>query len=139
MGSAVEKLHQIVEIAVMQRPEAVTEVTIQLWECLAVDLMSIIGEEGFQSLYVRSGHLNSVSFPWLLLDQASLSSRSRFAGLQMSLENRELSEVSAASKTLLITFVDTLALLIGDLLTTSILRAAWADKTFASCKGFKNE
>lgn len=117
----------------MQRPDAVVEVTIFLWERLAIDLISIIGDEGFQSLYTRSAHLNSVAFPWLLLDHATQSSASRFAGLQMSLENRALTdpaETKEACKTLLITFVDILALLIGDSLTASILRSAWMGESF---------
>ncbi|MDO8176993.1 MAG: hypothetical protein Q7T62_01990 [Undibacterium sp.] len=129
MGSIIDQRHDIVEKAVTQRPDAVVDVTILLWERLAVELISLIGEEGFQSLYTRSGHLNSVTFPWLLLDHITQSSDSRFAGLQISLENREPAEASEASKALLITFVDILALLIGDLLTASILRSAWIDDT----------
>lgn len=121
----------------MQRPDAVVDVTIFLWERLAIELISIIGEEGFQSLYVRSARLNSVAFPWLLLDHESpaysQSSDSRFAGLQMSLENRKLTDpaqIDEACKKLLMTFVDILALLIGDSLTASILRSAWSGESF---------
>ena len=125
----------------MQRPDAVVEVTIFLWERLAVELISIIGEEGFQSLYTRSARLNSVAFPWLLLDHesqaysqaSSQSSTSRFAGLQMSLENRKLTDpaqTNEACKKLLMTFVDILALLIGESLTVSILRSAWMGESF---------
>lgn len=130
MGSIIDQRHDIVDKAVMQRPDALVDVTILLWERLAVELISIIGEEGFQSLYARSGHLIIVTYPWLLLDHGSQSSDSRFAGLQMILESRTNNEISAASKALLITFVDILALLIGDLLTASILRSAWINETF---------
>lgn len=129
MGSIIDQRHDIVEKAVMQRPDAVVEVSVLLWERLSAELISIIGEEGFQSLYARSANLNSVTYPWLLLDHAAQSSGSRFAGLQISLESRSLAEASEASKALLITFVDILALLIGDLLTASILRSAWIDDT----------
>jgi general stress protein CsbA len=130
MRSIIDQRHDIVKKAVMQRPDAVVEVTVLMWERLAVELISIIGEEGFQSLYIRSGHLNSTIFPWLLLEHTSSSSDSRFADLQICLESRDASEVSAASEALFITFVDILALLIGDLLTASILRSAWIDDTF---------
>ncbi|MFZ6748201.1 hypothetical protein [Undibacterium sp. Ren11W] len=130
MGSIIDQRHDIVKNAVMQRPDAVVEVTILMWERLAVELISIIGEEGFQSLYARSCHLNSAIFPWLLLDHSSSSSDSRFVDLQICLENREPAEASEASKALFITFVDILALLISDLLTASILRSAWIDDTF---------
>ena len=116
-----------------QRPDAVVEVTIFLWERLAAELISIIGEEGFQSLYTRSAHLNHSAFPWLLLDHETQSSASRFAGLQMSFANRNQSdptETSEACKKVLITFIDILALLIGDQLTASILRSAWMGESF---------
>lgn len=113
--------------AVTQRPDAIREVTISLWERLASELISIIGEGGFQSLYARSGHLTNATFPWLVLNHPSQLIKSRFEGLKMSLDGRSVTESSEASIALLITFIDILALLIGDLLTTSILRSAWGD------------
>ena len=113
----------------MRRPEAVVDVNIHLWERLAVELISIIGEDGFQSLFVRSVHLNGVAFPWLLLSHSSQQSHARFAGLKISLESREINETVAASTALFITFIDILALLIGEFLTTRILRSAWGDDT----------
>ncbi len=132
MPSNFDQRHHLVDTAVMQRSGAIIDVSISLWESLALELIAIIGEEGFQSMYARSAHLNSVAFPWLLLDHVTQISASRFAGLQISLENRNLTapaEANEASKALLITFVDILALLIGDPLTTSILQAAWIDDT----------
>ena len=117
----------------MQLPDAVVDVTIVLWERLAFELISIIGNEGFQSLYIRSAHLNSPAFPWLLLDHPTLTSTSRFAGLHLCLASRKLVDpvnTNEACKALLITFVDILALLIGDLLTASILRSAWMGEPF---------
>jgi hypothetical protein len=114
----------------MQRPEAGLDVTIHLWERLASELISIIGEGGFQSLYSRSIHLTNVTFPWLVLSHSSQQTDSRFAGLKISLEGRDFTEASEASIALLITFIDILALLIGEPLTTSILRSAWDDGAF---------
>lgn len=122
--------HQIIRMAVLQRPEAMLDVTIGLWGRLAADLISIIGEGGFQSLYARSVHLTSVSFPWLALNHPSQPTDSRFAGLRTSLEGRDFTEASEASIALLTTFIDILTLLIGELLTTSILRSAWGDAAF---------
>lgn len=113
----------------MKRPEAVAEVSIHLWERLASELISIIGEEGFESLFARSLHLNNVIFPWLLSVHSSQQSHFRFTGLKISLESRDITESVAASTALLITFIDILALLIGELLTVSILRSAWGDDT----------
>jgi hypothetical protein len=111
----------------MRRPEAVVDVTIDLWERLAAELIAIIGEGGFQSLYSRSAHLVSATFPWMVLSHPWQQTDSRFADLKKSLEGREFEETSEASITLLITFVDILVLLIGEHLTTSILHSAWGD------------
>jgi hypothetical protein len=110
----------------MQRPEAIAETTLHLWERLASELISIIGEGGFQSLYSRSLHLVGTTLPWFALSP-SQPSDSLFTGLKMSLEGREPAEAGEASITLLTTFIDILAMLIGELLTTGILRAAWGD------------
>lgn len=112
---------------VSQRPGAVPDVAIDLWERLAVKLISIIGNGGFQSLYARSIHLANMRFPWLARSEPSSDSDSRFASLKASLEGRKSAEASEASIALLITFIDILTLLIGDPLTASILRSAWGD------------
>lgn len=120
--------HKMIRRAVLQRPDAIVDVTISLWERLASELISIIGEGGFQSLYSRSVHLTRAAFPWIALDHSGTDADSRFADLSMSLEGRDFTEASEASMALLITFIDILALLIGEHLTTSILRSAWGDE-----------
>ena len=119
--------HQIIRQALLQRPEAALEVTIDLWERLASKLIAIIGEGGFESLYARSVHLTNVDFSWIVLDPSSQQSVGRFAALRSSLEGRDVAEMREASVALMITFVDILCLLIGALLTTSILSSAWGD------------
>jgi hypothetical protein len=132
--------HQIIKMAVMKRPEAIPDVTVDLWDQLASELISIIGEGGFHSLYVRSVHLSAVTFPWIAQSQLPQMTGSRFAGLKMRLEERDIKEASQASITLLITFIDILALLIGDLLTTSMLCSAWGDDALdIAVKDFDNE
>ncbi len=111
----------------MQRPQAIAGVSIRLWEMLAGELVSIIGEGGFQSLYKRSIHLNSEAFPWMVAAVPSQQADSRFAELKTCLDAQDATEAGEASTALLITFIDILALLIGELLTSSILRSAWGD------------
>ncbi|MDO8654460.1 MAG: hypothetical protein Q7R66_19995 [Undibacterium sp.] len=129
MATLKEQRHQTIKNAILRRPEAVVDVSIHLWQRLAVELISIIGADGFDSLFARSAHLNGVAFPWLLLSHSSQQSHARFTGLKISLESRESNEAIVASTALLITFIDILALLIGELLTTRILRSAWGDDT----------
>lgn len=121
----------------MQRPEAMLDVTISLWERLASELISIIGEGGFQSLYSRSVHITRVTFPWIVPSHPWQRTDSRFEDLKISFERQDFTEVSEASEasiTLLITFIDILALLIGELLTTSILGSAWGDDALIAGK-----
>lgn len=119
--------HKIITRLVMQRPEAMLDITLHLWTRLGAELVSIIGEGGFQSLYSRSLHLTGKTFPWVLLDPPAQEMSSRFAGLKTSLEGQDSKEASEASIALLSIFVDILGSLIGDHLTTSILRSAWGD------------
>lgn len=119
----------MIQRAVLQRPDAYLDKTVHLWERLAAELISIIGEGGFDSLYARSIHLSKAAFPWLGHSPASPAqpTDSRFAAVKMSLEGRDFAEASQASIHLLTTFIDILALLIGEHLTTNMLRSAWGD------------
>ncbi len=119
--------HRMIKKAVMQRPEALVAVTLHLWERLSFELTSIIGEGGFQSLYARSVHLVRVRYPWIAPIHSSQPSAIAFASLRSCLEERDLTEINEASVALLSTFIDILIMLIGELLTTSILRSAWGD------------
>lgn len=119
--------NQIIRSAVMQRPEAIADVSVTLWEKLAAELISIVGEGGFQSLYERSLHVVGMTFPWMMDGGTLQKGNTRFAGLRTSLAERESAEACEASTLLLITFIDILALLIGELLTAGILRSAWGD------------
>lgn len=111
----------------MQRPEAIVDVSIHLWGRLAHELVSIIGEGGFQSLYKRSLHLTVATFPWMASCSSSIPNGSGFTELKECLAAQDSNNAGEASTALLITFIDILALLIGELLTSSILRLAWGD------------
>jgi hypothetical protein len=114
----------------MQRPDAIVDVSIDLWDRLAFKLISIIGEAGFQSLYERSVHLAGATFPWIEQKRPLQASDSRFAALKSNLEERDPADAGEASILLLITLIDILTLLIGELLTASILSSAWGDDVF---------
>ena len=111
----------------MQRPDAIVDVSIHLWVKLARELTSIIGDGGFQSLYKRSLHITGAAFPWVELAQPLPQNSAGFANLRNCLEGQNSTEAGEASTALLSTFIDILALLIGEHLTSSILRMAWGD------------
>ena len=127
MATNDELRHQMIRRVVMRRPDALVDVTLRLWQGLASELTSIIGEGGFHSLHARSIHLVCVRFPWIVSGHSSKSADFAFAGLKICLEGRDFTEAGEASVALLNTFIDILIALIGELLTTSILRSAWGD------------
>lgn len=132
--------HQIIDSVTAQQTEKVADAAINLWEQMATQIISIIGEGGFNSLYARSVFLTQSTFPWLTVNSLSPQNDCRFAELKTSLEGQTPAQASAANSLLLITFTDILAALIGEQLTTRILRSAWGNDTSDRAgKEFKNE
>jgi len=119
--------HQIVKRRMTRPTGKVADAAINLWEPMATQIISIIGEGGFNSLYVRSVFQTRITFPWLATGALPPQADQRFAGLKKSLEGQTPEPASAANSLLLITFTDILASLIGEELTTSILRSAWGN------------
>ena len=124
--------NSLISRAILRRPDAIVDVTVSLWEKLAVELVSLIGDGGFQSVYLRSGVLAAARYPWMVLDSSLQQADLQFAGLRSSLEGRDLTEAGEASIVLLSTFLDILTSLIGELLMTNLLHSAWGDDVFNS-------
>jgi len=132
--------HQIIKRLMAQNTEKVVDASITLWEQIATQIISIIGESGFNSLYARSVFLTQSTFSWLATGPLSPQADQRFAGLKMSLEGKTPAQASEANCLLLTTFTDILVSLIGEPLTTNILRSAWSNNASDSDdKEFKNE
>ncbi|MGZ4979775.1 MAG: hypothetical protein ACXV8O_21815 [Methylobacter sp.] len=132
--------HRIIKNLVLQHPEKVADTAINLWEQMATQIISVVGEGGFNSLYARSVFLAQSTFSWLEAGSLPALSDDRFAELKMSFEGQTPEQVGEANSLLLITFTDILASLIGEQLTTSILRSAWGfDASDRADKEFKNE
>jgi hypothetical protein len=119
--------HQITRSLMARQTETVADAAIDLWEQMATEIISIVGEGGFNSLYARSVFLAQPTFPWLAASSLSPQADHRFAALRMSLEKQTPAQASEANSLLLITFTDILAGLIGEQLTTNILRLAWGN------------
>ena len=131
---------QIIKSLMAQQPEKVADAAINLWEQMATQIISIVGKGGFNSLYARSVFLTQSTFPWLAASSLSPQTDCRFAELKMSFEGQTPAQASEANSLLLITFTGILASLIGEQLTTSILRLAWGDDASDRAdKEFKNE
>jgi hypothetical protein len=110
------------------------DAAISLWEPMATEIISIVGKEGFNSLYARTIFLNHAAFPWLSANSNPLQADQRLAELKMSFERQTPAQVTEANNLLLITFTDILASLIGEQLTTRILCLAW-HTDISNCTG----
>jgi hypothetical protein len=108
--------------------EKMVDTAIERWEQMAAQIISIIGEGGFTSLYARSVHLTQSTFPWLLAANFPPEAHQRFADLKASLQGQTTALAYEANQLLLITFTGILASLIGAHLTTRILHLAWGEK-----------
>ena len=132
--------HQLIEGLMAPHTENVADAAINLWEQMATQIISIVGEDGFNSLYARSVFLAQPTYPWLAANSPSPQTDQRFAELKKHLEGQTPSQAREANSLLLLTFTGILAALIGEPLTTRILRTAWGnDASYSTSKEFKHE
>jgi hypothetical protein len=110
---------------VLQHTENREDAVNNLWEPMAVQIISIVGEGGFNSLYVRTLAVNKPAFPWLSTSPLPPMNNKRFTDLKISFEGHTTAQINEANSLLLITFTDILASLIGEDLTRRILQLAW--------------
>jgi hypothetical protein len=125
MSTSDVQRQQLIQTAMANCVGEVADVAVDLWQALASQLISIVGEGGFNSLYARSIYLTRAAFPWLALIDASRVNDFKFTDLKNSLERQNIVEANKASYMLLLTFTNTLASLIGESLTLNLLSSAW--------------
>ncbi|SCY17277.1 hypothetical protein [Nitrosospira sp. Nsp13] len=88
--------HQIIKDLLAQPTEKVADRAIHAWERMAIQIISIVGEDGFNSLYARSLFLSQAKFPWLAASPLAPQIDHRFAGLKVSLEGQAPAQASEA-------------------------------------------
>lgn len=96
-----------------------------IWEPLATQVVSIVGEAGFNSLYARSIFITQKNCPWYVFPSQSPQTTGRLKELKMNFERLSPAQYNEANSLLLITLTDILASLIGEQLTLKILHSAW--------------
>lgn len=126
--------HQIIEGLTASPRETAADNAITLWEQLATEIIAIIGVGGFNSLYARTLFLTQPVFPWITGCALAPSVDQRFTALKNALAAQAPAEALKANNRLLCTFTDILAGLIGEALTSSILRTAWGDHALAQAQ-----
>jgi len=132
--------HRLIKTLTAKDNEKVADAAIILWQQIATNIISIVGESGFDSLYVRSIFLSASKFSWLASYNPKPEIRNQFAELKICFEKQTPDHIKEANKQLLITLTDILASLIGEPLTTQILCMAWGDvASDIVTKEFRNE
>ena len=119
---------QMIQDALKRQPDAAVQTIIDLWELLAPELIAIIGEGGFTPLYARSIRLACKQHAWLAQHAARPAGKERFSELRNGLQAQNPAQAIQASLDLFTIFLDVLALLIGEELTTHLLHSAWSNK-----------
>lgn len=125
MKTSVLLRHQIINGLMAQHTEKVADAAVNLWEQMALQIVALVGEAGFDSLYGRSVFHTRIKFPWLAAGALPPQAEQRFAGLKVSLEKQTPAQAGEANRLLLINFTDVLSSLIGEQVTTHLLRSAW--------------
>ncbi|OGT95774.1 MAG: hypothetical protein A2X80_01075 [Geobacteraceae bacterium GWB2_52_12] len=92
---------------------------------MADRLTPVIGVKGVDMLFKRTLHVTSLTFPWLAIAEGHKNSDALLADLKARLASRETEDAVEASYTLLVTFTELLATLIGLSLTERLLRPVW--------------
>jgi len=109
-------------------PSQFLDQSIKLWEGLSTELICVIGDGGFRMLFARSVSLANIRFPWLENFRFPYEGESLFLHFKSCFIGRKVEEMRDANALILSSFIETLSSLIGDTLTTNILRPAWEQR-----------
>jgi DNA-binding FadR family transcriptional regulator len=125
MAANAPTLDGLIEAALAGHGGPVADATVQLWRRLAPELIGIIGELGFATLYARSIRLTRLRYAWIRQDSGLHSTFDFFQQLQQCLQAQDEAQARQASLLLFTHFLNTLASLIGEALAEHLLRSAW--------------
>ena len=118
---------QIIKRLLAKHCDEVVDAAITVWQQITNQIILIVGETGFNSLFARSVFVTQSTYPWLAASSLSPQTDSRFEELERAFKGQTVAQASEANILLLTTFTDILASLIGEHLTANILRSAWGD------------
>lgn len=104
---------------------AIAEAALATWHQMSSRLAPVIGVRGGDVLFARALHLTKTSFPWLAMAEGQADHTALLAGLQARLAGQETAAATEAATTLLVTFAEILASLIGESLTERLLGPVW--------------
>ena len=111
---------------------AIAEATASTWRLVTEQLAPVIGARGVDVLFCRALHQTSATFPCLEVVVDRGGSVSPLPSLMACLADQNKDTAAEASLTLLVTFTELLATLIGESLTSRLLGPAWAAPALSS-------
>ena len=106
---------------------AIADRVLWSWERMAFHLTPLIGEGGFQSLYLRAIHMALPECPRITLLKHCKSTDDLFQKLREDLNFLDAVTTELCSSVLLNKFIELVSSMIGDSLTGQILHSAWDD------------
>lgn len=112
--------------------KAIADQAVWSWERIAFHLTPLIGQAGFQSLYLRAVHMSLPSCPTITPLKRGSSTEDLFQRLRDDLALLDNVTTAFCSNVLMNTFLELLASMIGEQLTTQILHSAWSHPPEAS-------
>jgi len=116
--------YELIKNYVALYAEKDAEGLISLWERIAIEIVALVGNGGFNSLYERCIGLTQTNYPWLIVSPTLPPGAGRFTELRQLFSEQSITQTNAANNQLLITFSDLLASLIGEQITIVILHTA---------------
>jgi len=117
--------HPILNRIRTARADEVVEVSVRSFEHLTTELIVLVGDSGFHALYARCVYQTQLKYPFFnagLPHSAELTTE-----LRACLSSQTADEARMASLALTENFIRILTSLIGEHLTFSLLRSAWAE------------
>ena len=112
---------EIISRIAVRDPQELADLASRWWCAIAEELTPLIGVDGFFVMYQRSISLTRVRYPWIASQKGDLT----FASLKLSLATRDPDDALEASVELLVQFTNILDTLVGEVITSGIISAAW--------------
>lgn len=112
----------------------IAKATSDTWNQMAAQLVPLVGTAGVEALFKRSLHLASATFPWMTPSGEGMGSASLPARVMILLAACEPDTAAQASYSLLTTFTELLATLIGHSLTKRLLAPAWTSPSHVAAQ-----
>lgn len=118
---------------------SIAETTIGTWRKMSDRLAPVIGAKGVDILFRRSLQMTGITFRWLEIAEDHKDNADLAASILTRLSKRKAEAAAEAGYTLLLTFTELLATMIGKSLTKRLLLPVWDPPSPESNRRQNNE